>query len=377
MKTVSFRADSVEEMAEVIRNRLATGFRPTLALLFASVAVGLEALHAALREFDFAVAGCSSCGEILDGDGGEVVSTGTVVGFLLDLPRDAFAIGMFPAREGGDWHSGREIAAWGRAHFSHPGYLVLGSGLERNGDELVTGILEHAGRATPLFGGLAGDDGRFQATFVFDRALLEAHGVLALALDTDRLAMAGIAIGGWVGIGAFKRVSRARGNVVHAIGGEPALDVYMDYLDIREEDMPRFGVDYPLLVKSGKGTVLRAVMGVNKEDRSLIFAGTVPEDAMVQFSVCPGPEVIAATVEAVRIFRENYGVADALLLFSCVARHMSLGPEVEDEIQRARALWEAPLLGFFSYGEFGADSGGDCVFHNETFTLLALREKQA
>lgn len=377
MRAIAFRADSVSDMADAIRERTDAGFRPALAVVFASMAVGMEELHAALREFDFDIAGCSSSGEILDCGDGQIVFSYSVAGFLLDIPRDAFSIGVFSAGKDGDREMGRAIAHRGKASFGSPGFIVLGSGLERNGDELVAGILENAGHDTPLFGGLAGDDGYFQSTLVFDRAGLEAHGALALVLDTGRVSMEGIAIGGWVGIGACKQVSRARGNVVYAIGGQPALDVYMDYLDIREEDLPSFGVDYPLLLKNGQDTVLRAVMGVSKDDRSLIFAGTVPEGAMVQFSVCPGSEVVAATVEAMRLFRERAGGADALLLFSCVARHISLGPEVEDEIQRARALWNAPLLGLFTYGEIGADSGGSCAFHNETFTLLALREKQA
>lgn len=374
MKAVPFRADSVSEMAETIAERIGAGFRPTLALVFASVAVGMEELHAALRQYDFAVAGCSSCGEILDCGEGGVVSSSGIVGFLLDIPHEAFRVGMFPAGESDDRETGREIARWGSANYPAPGYIVLGCGLERNGDELVAGVLEGAGGEVPLFGGLAGDDGHFLSSFAFDRGAIESRGALALALDTDRVSMAGLAVGGWVGIGACKQVTRARGNVVHSIGGQAALDIYMNYLDLREEDLPRSGVDYPLLLKTGRGTVLRAVMGVNRDERSLIFAGTVPEGALVQFSVCPGSEVIEATVEEVRLFREKHGDADALLLFSCMARHLSLGPEVEEEIHRSQALWGAPLLGFFTYGEIGPDGGGNGAFHNETFTLLALRE---
>ncbi len=377
MKAVPFKGDGVLGVVEEIRERIDGGFRPTLAIVFASIAVGLEDLHGALREFEFEFAGCSTCGEILDCGEGGVVSSYGVVGLLLDLPRDAFTIGMVPSGEWGDRETGKDIAHWGQAQFAQPGYIVLGSGLERNGDELVAGISAATGGAVhaPVFGGLAGDDSDFLSTFVFDRVMLEEHGALVLAMDTGKVSMEGVAIGGWVGIGASKQVTRARGNVVHAIGGQPALDVYLDYLDIREDDMPRFGVDYPLLVKSGQSTVLRAVMGVNKEERSLSFAGTVPEGAMVQFSVCPGSEVVESTVESVRLFHEGCGDADVLLLFSCMARHLSLGPEVEDEIHRARAFWGVPLAGFFTYGEIGPDGGGRCAFHNETFTLLALREK--
>jgi hypothetical protein len=46
---------------------------------------------------------------------------------------------------------------------------------------------------------------------------------------------------------------------------------------------------------------------------------------------------------------------------------------VDEEIAAAQRKWNAPLLGFFTYGEIGRSVTGKCDFFNETFTLAALK----
>jgi len=67
--------------------------------------------------------------------------------------------------------------------------------------------------------------------------------------------------------------------------------------------------------------------------------------------------------------------ADALIMFSCKARHLSLGPMISDEIDQVKNVWDAPLAGFFSYGEMGKSTKGKHEFHNNTCSLVALSEK--
>jgi hypothetical protein len=47
-----------------------------------------------------------------------------------------------------------------------------------------------------------------------------------------------------------------------------------------------------------------------------------------------------------------------------------------EEIERVQAVWNAPLVGFFSYGEFGKARAGKHEFHNNTCCVLALKEKK-
>jgi hypothetical protein len=118
---------------------------------------------------------------------------------------------------------------------------------------------------------------------------------------------------------------------------------------------------------------LRAVVGVDRAKHALIFAGTVPQGATVRFSSSPGFETIDHARRDFEAFPKGERPPDLLIMFSCMARHMALGPLVEDEIQAAQRLWQNPAIGFFTYGEIGRNTAGRCDFYNETCALALLR----
>ena len=115
-------------------------------------------------------------------------------------------------------------------------------------------------------------------------------------------------------------------------------------------------------------------MGVN-EDKSIVYAGTVPEGAKVRFSMPPGSEIIEHAIEQMSEFNRQIPKSDAIVLFSCKARHVALGPMVEDEISGIYKLWNVPLVGFFTYGEIGPVPQGQCDFHNHTLVPVLIQEK--
>jgi len=38
-------------------------------------------------------------------------------------------------------------------------------------------------------------------------------------------------------------------------------------------------------------------------------------------------------------------------------------------------IWDAPLAGFFTYGEYGKSKNGNNEYHNNACCLVALKEK--
>jgi hypothetical protein len=62
-------------------------------------------------------------------------------------------------------------------------------------------------------------------------------------------------------------------------------------------------------------------------------------------------------------------------MFSCISRHLSFGVLIKEEIEQIQQLWNVPLAGFFSYGEFGRSKTGKHEFHNNTCCVVALKEK--
>jgi len=253
--------------------------------------------------------------------------------------------------------------------------LVLSAGLQADGEAFVHGVIVTMGYEAPLFGGLAGDDLKMQGTYTFTEKEITGLGVLALALDNVKIEVNGLAVSGWKGIGTIKTVTRAEGNVVYTIDDHPALDVYSRYFNINLGDDQTLAAEYPLQVMREDGSfVLRAAMIINP-DKSMVYAGTVPQGSQVQFSMPPSTEIIDFAIQNLSHFKQDTTNADALILFSCKGRHLALGPMIEDEIDSIFHLWEAPMVGFFTYGEIGPTKAGRCDFHNNTLTLVTLREK--
>jgi len=162
---------------------------------------------------------------------------------------------------------------------------------------------------------------------------------------------------------------------VYEIDGEPAADIYRKYLGLGDERWFSGLAEYPLFLNRDEGSgVLRAVAAVNK-DKSLVYAGSVPEGAKVRFAMASGPEVIDHAIEEISEFKQQAPQAEAIVLFSCASRHYVFGPMVEDEISAVRKLWDVPLAGFFTYGEIGPVFQGRCDFHNETLVPVLIYEK--
>ena len=79
------------------------------------------------------------------------------------------------------------------------------------------------------------------------------------------------------------------------------------------------------------------------------------------------------TTSKLNEFHQEESDADFMLLFSCMARHLALGPMVSDEIKHAFDKWGKPVVGFFTYGEIGM-SKNTCNFYNQTYTLVKITE---
>ena len=249
----------------------------------------------------------------------------------------------------------------------------MATGLTTDGEQIVRGLQSEVGAGTPIFGGLAGDDLRFTQTFVFTGRKITSQGGIVLAFDGDRVALDGIASSGWVAVGAEKTVTKAEGNVVHTIDGVPALDLYKDYLGLELDSDIRIP-EYPLQIQREGYSVLRAALTSVPDTRSLVYAGTVPEGAKVRFSCSPGSTITEQTLGEFRTLHGRVPDAEALILFSCKARHMALGPLAEDEVVPMQQLWNRPMIGFFTYGEIGRNAEGATDFHNETCVLVTLKE---
>jgi hypothetical protein len=371
MKAEVFSVASIEQIETELQSVLQKGLEPTLAIVFSSIVHNLEELSAVFAKDNIEVFGASSSGEITNDE----VHEGSIVVMLLNISRDTYRLNFFVGEGKTSYQVGKSVGEWGKTIYDNPAFMVMSAGLRANGEQIVNGIIDTMGRQVPLFGGLAGDDLRAQETFVFTTSQILVNGVVALIFDHIAVDLIGVAVSGWKGVGTIKTITKAQGNIVHSIDDMPALDVYHKYLSITPETLHMHAAEYPLQLKRDDGSyVLRSVMLINK-DKSMVFAGTVPEGAQVRFSAAPGFEIIDSTVEEMAKFKNKAPRADAIVLFSCVARNLQLGPMTEDEISSVRKLWNVPLVGFFTYGEIGPMLQGRCDFHNLSLVLVLIHEK--
>jgi hypothetical protein len=369
MKSNVFSVSSVEEIEPNLQRVQEEGLAPTLAFVFSSVVHNLEDLKSAFAKYNIEVFGASSSGEITNDE----VLEDSIAVMLLEISRDAFRLNVFDGEGKSSSDVGQGVAEWAKSIYENPAIMLMSAGLLVDGQQLVKGVIDNMERQVPLFGGLAGDNLKFKETYVFNASQVVANGAVALIFDQKVVELQGLAVCGWKGIGTPKTVTKATGNIVHEIEDEPALDMYNKYLTIGDD--PALAGEYPLLlIRDDESVVLRTVMRVN-EDKSIAYAGTVPEGAKVKFSMPPGSEIIDLAIEQMSEFNQQFPSSHAIVLFSCKARHMALGPMVEDEISAIHKLWDVPLVGLFTYGEIGPVSSGGCDFHNSTLIPVLINKK--
>ncbi len=376
MKVKTLHGYSIADMADGLNNLLQSDFEPTLAFVFSSIAHNISELSKLFREKDIDIVGSTTSGEFINDE----IFEKSIVVMLLDLKREYYRIYFEEVGEyAQSYEVGKALATYSKTHFSNPAYITVFS-TSINGELLVSGIDDVLQNDFSIFGGMAGDDAAMVATYAFTNDKESDNALVAVVLDANKVAVNGLALSGWEPLGIKHTITKSEGNIIYTINDQPALQIFKDffgeYHSVNEEDgtVAIGTAQYPIQVKRKDGFALRAPLNANEEDGSLMMAGPVKEGEEFRFSIAPGFEIIEKTIDGFKVFQEANQKADALILFSCLARHLSLGPLVEEEIEGISELWDAPLIGFFTYGEIGKNANGASNFYNETCSLVTLKE---
>ena len=387
MKAKSIKGKSTEEIQLELEQILADGFKPTLAIVFLSVKQDREAVSGLLDEIGVQIFGATTAGEFIDGDIGE----GSIAIMLLDINPAHFKLEFAEISQQTTLKDAKKLGALGKETFANPALIIATGGVFIDGDHIMEGIIEGFGEpASPakgevtVFGGMAGDDLIAEKPLVFTNGKSKDNALLTLIIDEDKIDVRGIATCGWNAIGTTKTVTKSEGNVVYTIDDKPALDMLMKYLGVEVKQEDNKGIAaflnswyYPLQLERENGdTVIRATRFANSENRSLICTGSVPQGSKIKFSLPPDFDAIDTVVsECASIKDDEEQHADALIMFSCVSRHLSFGDSIKEEIDQVKNVWNAPMAGFFTYGEYGKSKIGKNEFHNNACCVVALTEK--
>lgn len=323
------------------------------------------------------IVGCTTSGEI--SSGGLSVNSAVLGGIAADCLD--FEIVTVQGLGKDSAAAGRQLAA---SYSATPRLLhIFSDGLTGNGCAILRGIADVFGDSVPVNGGAAGDNGDFVKTLQFGRDRIYSDALCGIAFYGDFRMGTGVQ-SGWAPIGLSKQVTRARGKTVYELNGEPALNVFERFLGQHAEKLPAIGVEYPLgFTKYPEGDgrqghyVLRATMSVDRTERSITFAGEIPEGAMVNMTCGDKSSILEAAQTAAQEVRSVIGdtIPKVIFCYSCMARKIVLGRRTEEEIERIQAEFgsQVPIIGFYSYGEFcpmGSENAN--YLHNETITLSVL-----
>jgi hypothetical protein len=320
--------------------------------------------------------GCSTGGQISGDDVGDELSA-VALEFERTPLRLATAIAPGPAqsRECG-LTIGRTLA-----QDDLSGIFVLSDGLHVNGSELVTGIACEVGSDVPITGGMAGDGAQFQTTLVGGDCAPCSNLVAAVGFYGKAIKIGHGSAGGWDEFGPRRRITRAKGNVLYELDGEPALELYKRYLGEEAEGLPGSALLFPLRIRDPQNPsheLVRTVLAVDHDAGSMTFAGDMPQDWITQLMRGNFDRLAAGAAEAARQAAAKINGTDAVaLLVSCIGRRLLMGQRIIDEVEAAGGEFtpRTTRLGFYSYGEispYGAD--GACQLHNQTMTVTTITE---
>ncbi len=380
MKAKPIKGKSPEEIKTALQESMAYGFKPTLAIVFLSISQDRNAVCKLLDDEGISIYGATSNGEFID----EKPEKGSITILLLEIDTSYFSI-MFDEFKNGNFRSiAQTIAERSKELFDTPAFLVAGSNVHTDVEEVIGGFEDILGKEVNIFGGMAGDDYMFIDQFVFTNGKSSSQGIVALVLDESKILIKGIATHGWKAVGTEKTVTKSEGNHVFTVENIPVLELTKKYGGLDElteendkKQLELTATNFPLQLQKEKGApIMRPGLIIDWEDGSFYCGGKVPQGSKVRFSLPPDFDVIEKVVDELQSLKnKEMPEADALVVFSCAGRLMTLGPLIDKEIEGIKNVWAVPIIGFFSNGEIARATDGNNDFHNLTTCSIALKEK--
>ena len=275
------------------------------------------------------------------------------------------------------------IAQRAKTKYSAPALIIGLSNPAVDGEEILHGLEDVIGMEVNAFGGAAGDDYSFTETNVFTNGKDSSNAMVCIVLDESNVEVKGIATCGWKAVGTEKLVTKSEGNHVYTVDDIPVLDITSKYgglENVTPENtnlLIEIAANFPLQLQREKGDpVMRPGLVVDWNDRSFFTSGSVPQGSKVRFSLPPDFDVMEKVVKGVQQLKATeMPEADALVVFSCAGRILSLGPLMSKELEGVKNVWNVPMAGMFSNAELGRATGGNLEMHNLTTCVIALKEK--
>jgi len=240
--------------------------------------------------------------------------------------------------------------------------ILFSDGTKMNAEEFLHGV-ESFNAKIPICGGMAGDNGKFEQTYISSQNTILSEGVVGVSLNSDILKVATDYKFDWKPVGLKHTITKVNNNRVYKIDNMKAAYFYDKYLG---SNFSR--TEFPLILEKNGVIMARAVIGKH-EDASLSFSGNLEEGDQVRIGFGDAESLIKDPIEVLK----NLHSIDiqTFYIYSCMARRRFMPFLIKLGIGSFSKT--APCSGFFTYSEFYHHNGHNKLL-NQTLTVVALSE---
>lgn len=266
--------------------------------------------------------------------------------------------------------------------------LVFPDGLKGNCTTFLDAVSAHLARPIPIVGGTSADAMALERTYQYGADGVSSNAVAAVIVR-GRGHLEFAVSHGCMPIGLERTVTRADGGWVREIDGQPAWEVFKEYLegdppDLQAEGVIHLCIGKPLDEQASRAydapNVIHTPLHLDKSTGALFFpGGGLSTGERIRLTRRDAARIRESALAcAQKLVRPDRGPV-AVFQFDCAGRGRALfGSCAADEIVRplqAELGPDVPWIGFHTFGEI-APIGGRAYYHNYTVALCALYDDE-
>ncbi len=265
--------------------------------------------------------------------------------------------------------------------------LILGKGVERgalpikpsmtDNEKILEGVEDAVKTQIPIIGGVAADDFVMRKNYHFLNGKLLKNATIVIAFMSHLYSSAGMSHG-YKPTEKILLVNDAKDYIISKMNGKSAVDAYSESINVPVDDLRKktldVSVNFPLGVADPSGDYWLRVPGIVIFNNILVGAKVSPNTVL---HVMKGgkQDILNACKDAVANSMNIIGKRKPsfVIVFSCAMRAKLLGKDIRNEVEiLKKSLGDVPIIGFYTFGEFGGFKGKGMGYHNETVTAMVF-----
>ena len=265
--------------------------------------------------------------------------------------------------------------------------FLLASGIDIANDRVIAGMESVLGSEVTIFGATSSDQMQGIATFQAIDGVEHQHAAYAVGIWDPTLAVETQATHGFFATGTPMVVTKANGNRIVELDGQPAWPHFLERLGLGPDAVEADTIPIGALAEElptnegaeyGNPHILRVVTH-HTDAGEIIYATTVEEGTRLWLTTRDEDRIFADMDRMLAVMtREHTGAPVAVFHADCLARGRRLFNRVmkEELVHRMQQPFldggtVPPWFGMYGFGEY-ARLAGDNEYHNYTTALAAL-----